>query len=187
MRDAEGVPPSLAGFALILLSRALLRTGDLGGAETAVAEGRELLESIDARGLLLDAAAQEAELCLARGDAEGTARVCEGLRAAAAAMGAQLSEAQALALLGRAGLLGGEAVAALEHLAASVQLAAEAGADYERGRALTALAEAQAACGLGEESCAATLDEAVALLERMGARYDLAHALDLRGRLVRTA
>jgi class 3 adenylate cyclase/tetratricopeptide (TPR) repeat protein len=182
LRGADGVPPSLTGFALILLSRALLRTDDLVGAEAALTEGRDLLRSIDAKGLLLDAAVQEAELHLARGDAEATARVCSDLRAEAACMGAQLSEAQALALLGRVGLRRGESVEALEYLSASVRLAQEAGADYDRARALTALAEAEAGCG--DAACSATLDEAVALLEQMGARYDLACALALRERLL---
>ena len=86
-------------------------------------------------------------------------------------------------MLGRVRLARGEPDAALAGLEAAAAVAERIGADYERGQALAALAEARSACSLGGE-CLTTLDEAIALFERMGAGYDLARALELRERLL---
>ena len=85
-----------------------------------------------------------------------------------------------IALRALASALCGAAIPGLE---SCVALAETSGCDYERAKALAVLAEAHAACGGGDGACADILAEAIRLFEKMGARYDLEMALDVRGRL----
>jgi tetratricopeptide (TPR) repeat protein len=187
IRDDHGLPPALAGFALVNLCRARLRLGEQEAAEEALAEGRELLRSAAAQGLLLDAGVMETELRLERGDLDGAERCCAALLAEARGMKADLSEAQALCLQGRILLARGEAATALGELAACIALTEKTGSDYERAQALVVLAEVHASCGDGGERCAGALCEAIRLFEKMGARYDLEGAVKLRERLASTS
>ncbi len=107
-RDDQGVLPSLIGFALVNLCRALLRAGRLEAAEQALADGRQVLQSIDAKSLLLDAGVLEAELRLAQGDLEHAGRSCRAVLADARSMGADLTETQALCVQGRIQLAQGD-------------------------------------------------------------------------------
>ncbi len=190
-RAEKGVPPSLTGFALVNLSRARLRLGELEAAEQALAEGQALLRSINAKGLLLDAGIQEARLHLSRGDLEEAESACGAVLFGARSMGAHLNEAQGLCLLGRIKLARGDSAEARESLQCSAAVAKESGADYEYAQALLYLAEAQrletlsapAAGWTGQEgSWRETLEEAIRLFEKMEAQYDLAKALELRER-----
>jgi len=183
LRADHGVPPSLTGFALINVSRARLRQGDVAAAEQALEEGQGLLRAINARGLLLDVGVQDVKLRLACGDLDEAELACRSVLAEAAAMDAHLNEAQALCLLGRIRLAAGDPRAAARHLHASVELARASGFDYERARALAVLAEAQASCGSADNACEGTLAEAIRMFEKMGARYDLRLALEARERL----
>ena len=182
-RDDQGVPPSLTGFALVNLCRALLRGGQLEAAEQALAEGREVLQSIDAKSLLLDVGVLEAELWLAQGDVEEAGRSCRAVLADARSMGADLTETQALCVQGRILLAQGDSDAAIQGLEACVALAQKTGSDYERGQAMVVLAEARAACAEPDQACEDLLFEAVRLFRAMGARYDLEQAEALRERL----
>jgi tetratricopeptide (TPR) repeat protein len=187
LRVDHGVPPSLTGFALINLSQARLRQGDLDAAEEAVTEGRDLLQSISAKGLLLDAGVQDAELRLAKGELGEAEASCRAVLADARSMGADLSETQALCLLGRIRLARGDPEGAMAHLRASVALAEASGSDFEGARALAVLADAQGACGSASEACEGALAEAIRLFEKMGARYDLDKAVEVRERLASTS
>jgi class 3 adenylate cyclase/tetratricopeptide (TPR) repeat protein len=182
-RDHQGVPPSLIGFALVNLARAYSRLGDLDRAEEALIEGRAVLEGIAARGLLLDAGVMDAELRLARGDLIGAEGSCAAVVTAARRMGADLSETQALCVLGRVKLAEGDAEGATPGLEACIALAERSGSDYERAQALAVLAEARAACGEGAEGCDDALLQAIRLFKKMGARYDLERAEAVRRRL----
>jgi class 3 adenylate cyclase/tetratricopeptide (TPR) repeat protein len=182
-RVDHGVSPSLTGFALVNLCRARLRSGDVEAAERALAEGRDVLQSIDARALLLDAGVMEAELRMAQGDLEEAERSCRAVLSDAQAMGADLNEAQALCLLGRIYLANDDPEAAIGHVQACVALAEKSGSEYERAQALAVLAEAQASCDDADDACADTLAEAIRLFEKMGARYDLDRAVEVRARL----
>ncbi len=102
-------------------------------------------------------------------------------------MGAELSEAQARCMLGRIKLAQDEPEAAVPGLEVCLGLAERIGSDYERGRALAALAEARAACADDDAACEDQLREAIRLFERMGAGYDLHRALNLRERLAARA
>ena len=171
----------------MLVCQAHVWSGDLLGAGRAIVEGREILEGIGAHGQLLDAGVAEAELLLARGDLGAAESVCRAVSAQARSMGAELSEAQALCMLGRVQLAQGDGAAAIPELTACVALAEKSGSDYERARALAVLAEAQAACegpgAAADGACEDTLGEAIRLFRRMGARYDLDRALATRARL----
>ena len=185
-RADEGVPPSLTGFALINLCRARLRQGDLEQAEKALAEGRELLQNVNAQGLLLDAGVMEGELRLARGELAEAERSSRAVLSGAQSMGADVSEAQALCLLARIHLAQGDPEAAIPGLESCVALAEKSGSDYERARALAVLAEAQASCGSADNACEDTLAEAIRLFKKMGAHYDLDKAEEVRERLEST-
>ena len=182
-RDDQGVPPSLIGFALVNLCRALLRAGQLEAAEQALADGRQVLRGIDAKSLLLDAGVLEAELQLAQGDFEHAGRLCRAVLADARSMGADLTETQALCVQGRIQLAQGDSDAAIPGLEACVALAEKTGSDYERGQALVVLAEARAACAEPDQACEDLLLEAIRLFRKMGAGYDLEKALETRERL----
>ena len=181
-----GVPPQHTAFALTILCGARLRTGDLEGAERALAGGRDLLRRIDARGMLLSAGVLEAELRLAQGDLDAAQASCSTVIAEARAMDAELSEAQALCVMGRVELARGHAGAAIPGLCTCVELAEKSGSDYERARALAVLAQARASCSPDDRACRDDLAEAIRLFEKMGARYDLEQARQAERRLEST-
>ena len=86
-------------------------------------------------------------------------------------------------MLGRVQLAQGEPEAAIPGLEASVALAEKIGSEYERARALAALAEARASCAGGDEACEDDLAEAIRLFRKMGAKHDLEKALEARERV----
>ena len=187
-RAEQGVNPMVTGIALVLLCRARVWVGDLDAAQRALDEGRGILESIDAQGLLLDADIVDAELRLAQGNLEQAETSCGRALSQARSMGAEVSEAEALCVGGQIQLAMGDAEAAIPGLEACVALAEKSGLDHERARALALLAEARASYGGGDEAaCEDDLAEAIRLFRQMGARYDLEKALAVRERLqVRT-
>ncbi len=183
-RAEQGVNPMVTGIALVLLCRARVWAGDLDAAQRALHEGRGILEGIDAQGLLLDADIVDAELRLAQGYLEQAEISCRRALAQAQSMGAEVSEAEALCVLGQIQLAMGDAEAAIPGLEACVALAQKSGLDRERARALALLAEARASCRGGvEAACEDDLAEAIRLFRRMGARHDLEQAEALRSRL----
>ena len=124
-RAEQGVNPMVTGIALVLLCRARVWAGDLDAAQRALHEGRGILEGIDAQGLLLDADIVDAELRLAQGYLEQAEISCRRALAQAQSMGAEVSEAEALCVLGQIQLAMGDAEAAIPGLEACVALAAE--------------------------------------------------------------
>jgi len=183
LRDNPGVGPQVAGFALLLLSKALVWSGDLDAAERALAECLGLLKGIEAQDDLLFAGVIEGELRLAQGDLEQAESACRRVLSDAQAMEAELNEAQALCMLGRVQIAQGAPEAATPGLEACVALSEKIGADYERAQALAVLAEARAACAEPGQACEDLLFEAIRLFRKMGARYDLGKAEVLRERL----
>ena len=181
-RATEGVL-AVTGITFVILCDALVRSNRVEEAAQALAEGRVLLESIGAEGLLLDADVAEAELRLAQGRLAEGERVCHETIKRAEAMGGELQAAQALCLLGRVRLAQGDPEAAVPGLEACVALAEKIGSDSERARALAVLAEARASCGEAQEACADDLFEAMRVFRRIGAHYDLERAEALRARL----
>ena len=183
LRSCQGVNPGLIGFALVLCCQAHVCAGDLEAASREIAEGRQLLEDIGAHGQLLDAGVAEAELQLARGDLVQAAESGRLTLTQAQAAGAELNQVQALCMLGRVRLAEGDPQAAIAGLEAGAALAEKIGAGYERARTLAVLAEARAACADGSRACEDALAQAIHLFRKMGARYDLEKALEVRERL----
>ncbi len=183
MRARQGVNPVVIGMALVLLCQTHLCLGETEAAAREIAEGRRVLEGVNSRGLLLDVGIAEAELHQARGELEEAADSCRWVLAQAKSMGAELNQVQALCALGRVQVAQGTPEAAIAGLEAGVALAEKIGAGYERGGALAVLAVAQTSCGLGDGACAGTLNEAIRLFDKMGARYDLGKAMEVRERL----
>jgi tetratricopeptide (TPR) repeat protein len=185
LRGHEVVDPQVAGFALIIECKARVWSGDLEGAELALEEAFEILKGGDA-GDLLDAGIIEAELRLAQGDPRRAEQAASRVLDLARSMEAELNEAQALYMLGRARLANGDPEAAVIGLQASRELAERIGAKYEHAQALAAVAEARAACAMGDPACEVLLGEAIDLFRSMGARYDLEKAVELRDRIARS-
>ena len=186
MRARQGVNPVAIGMALVLLCQTHLCLSETEAAAGEIAEGRQVLEDINSRGLLLDVGIAEAEVHQARGELDEAADSCRWVLAQAKSMGAELNEVQALCALGRVQVAQGASEAAIAGLEAGVALAEKIGAGYERARTLAVLAEAQASCRSADNACEDTLAEAIRMFEKMGARYDLKQALEVRERLEST-
>jgi hypothetical protein len=156
---------------------------ELSEARRVLEEGRSLLVHAQARGLLIDADLQDAQMLLAEGRLDEARTTCHKVIEAAREAGAKVSEAQGLGLLGRLELTCRNLEAAEGHLHCSIELAEDMGADYEIGLALLTLAELYA-LGLppGSGSHAEPLAQAIALFQAMGAEYDLKRACELRNR-----
>jgi class 3 adenylate cyclase/tetratricopeptide (TPR) repeat protein len=180
LQDRYQLDPNVAGYAMVQLAKVAIMSGDPDAAEPTLVQGYALLHANDAQSLLLDACLVEADLRLALGDLDEAQASCERLALEARSVGADQTHAQALCALGRVLVARDDAEAAIEHLRAAVLLSEEVGAGYERAQALAALAEAETACAFRDDSCAAKLDEAISLFERMGAKYDLKKALATR-------
>jgi tetratricopeptide (TPR) repeat protein len=179
--EERKMPPVLVGFSLVNLSKGLLRQGESREAAHALEEGRRLLAQAGARGLLIEADIQAAQLALDDGRLEEAQTACLEAIEAAQKAGAKLNEAQALHTLGRVRLACKDLVEAEEHLHSSVRLAEEVGADYDKGLALLAVSELYALHDPTEEGRhVAPLAEAIALFEGMGADHDLCKAVELR-------
>jgi class 3 adenylate cyclase/tetratricopeptide (TPR) repeat protein len=181
-----GVSRIGTGFSFFMIARSLLWSGKLEEAEQSLAEAVRILASIDAQSILLDAGIVTSELCLVRGELKRAESECRRVISRAQSMSAELSEGEALSMLGRILLARGAPEEAIPMLKTSMALAEKGGSNYERAKALALLAEAERSCGAGDASCAAKLDEAISLFEQMGARHDLANALETRRRLEST-
>ena len=178
-----GVNPFGIGFSYLLLARAQVWSGRLEQAGQALGEGVRILEDIGAQSYLLDADIVACELCLARGDAEKAEEVCRSVIDRARAMSADISEGEALTMLGRVLLARDDPDPAIPALEASIVIAERGGSDYERARAIALLAEAERLCGVDEQSCTRKIDEAIHMFEQMDAGHDLAEAVGARQRV----
>jgi class 3 adenylate cyclase/tetratricopeptide (TPR) repeat protein len=183
LRDHPDCPPGLIGWALALMSRALAMHGELEAAQLALDEGRMILKDAKIETLLLYADVFDAELRCAQGDLEQAERLCRAVMAAAQENRAEPIEGDALRVLGQVQIAKGDPKAAVAELEACVDLAAKVGADLLRAQALTVLAEAKAACADDDPACEDFLFEAIRTFRKLGARYDLEKALQVRARL----
>lgn len=183
-RGSEGCPPLQVGWAYVLLAQTYLLREDVEAATVALREGREILESIKAQSFLLDTDIVEAQVALARGSLDEAERQCRRAAAAARAADAPPVEGEALRVLGQILIAKGEPEAAVEDLRVCVALADETESKFARAQALVVLAEAQAKCHEADPACEDLLSEAIRLFEKMGTRYDLQKALELREQIV---
>jgi class 3 adenylate cyclase/tetratricopeptide (TPR) repeat protein len=130
-----------AGMALVNLSRATLRLGRVAEATAYLEEGTEILRGTGARGLLLDARVQQAELELATGHADRAVQTARRAVLAAEEIGSDIARARALFVAANASVAAGDVRTAEQDFVASAALARELAAPYEEARASFALAQ----------------------------------------------
>ncbi len=164
-----------AGLALVNLSRAHLLEGALVASDEALTEGTTMLRSAGARGLLLQARAQRAELTLEQGDLEAAARHATQSLTDARELGAELVGVKARRVLGRIAALRQDLAGAEELLGQAAETAARLEADYELGLCLLETARVRAATNRGRAAHPAR--RAARIFRRLGAA-DLAFDAD---------
>ncbi len=182
-RHRPGCPPLPVGWAYVLLAQGHLLKEQVEAAGPALAEGRAILESINASSFLLDTDIVEAQLELARGNLDEAERRCNEVIEAAHRAEAAPLEGEALRVLGQVLIAQGRPEAAVAGLQDCMRLADKTESTYARAQGLAVLAEAQAACEEVSPACEDVLNEAIRLFRKMGTRLDLAKALELRDRL----
>jgi tetratricopeptide (TPR) repeat protein len=182
-RTGEAAVP--AGLALINLSRACLRQGAYEDAAERLQEGTRLLRDAGARGLLIQAHLQEAELALETGRLDSATRSCGRALGKAGELGLQLEETRALRLRGLLALKREHWEDAEADLRESAALADRIGAEYEKGQALLDLAQVYGGRKRtkGSRRHASAIWQAVAIFKRLGATADLAGAERLQAQL----
>jgi hypothetical protein len=105
-----------------------------------IREGQTLLSKVGARGLLLEARLQEAELLLETGKIQDSMLVCRKAIDESRGMGMQLLEAHGLRIKGKANLLTGHPIEAETSFNESLHLVKTSGAELEIGTVLLCLA-----------------------------------------------
>jgi tetratricopeptide (TPR) repeat protein len=173
--EKTGEPLGVSGLALVNLSRAYQRQRHHETAVECVERGKELLRKAGARGPLVEAILQHAELELEAGEVGSAARTCRRALRQSSELGAKLLEARGVRILGRIALARGDRTVAEDNLKRSVALAERLGADYERGLSLLYLAELYDSepkkTGFRRRSWLAR-KQAVAILRRLGANVN---------------
>jgi tetratricopeptide (TPR) repeat protein len=183
LRDHQGVSPQIVGYSFVARSRACVLSGDVTEAARCLAEGRGILEPLGSEDIQLDLGVTEAWVCLAQGDLDLAETWCQRVLKLAQSMEAEQSQLEALCALGHVKLAQGDPEGAIPSLESCVALGERIGNKYERGLALTALAEARASCGERGEACEAPLHEAIQMFRLIDDGFDLQKALSLQERL----
>ncbi|HEU4355249.1 MAG TPA: adenylate/guanylate cyclase domain-containing protein [Actinomycetota bacterium] len=207
-QELDGFSPAHAGAAHHELGEVRLRTGDLGGAEESFRRARELGEdpqpglallrlaqgdidgastsirrSLQAAAFDLFARARmlpaQAEIAKAAGDVQLTRATRDELAEIVVQIPTPAMQAATDWASGLLALIERDPRRATEHLRDSRKGWNETGAPYESARAAVALAEAHLADG-DDEAAVFEVDEAVPVLERLGAWLDVRRATELR-------
>jgi len=171
---------ALSGYALVNLSRAYQRQKRYEEARENLERGARILRSVGARGLVLEARLQQAELELEMGRAESALRTCWPTLREIRELGRKLLEARGLRILGRIALaqeLYAQAEANLRHSAA---LAERLDANHDKGLALLYLAELydrQAYKKGFQHRQRLALGKAITIFRRLGTEADLMRGL----------
>jgi len=159
-----------------------LQRGELTDAETHLQRSAVLYEQAGAEDFLPELERYRADLALRRGDVPAALALCRQALATARRLEARLEEGLTLRVLGRILLAGSDTAGAWDVLTQSLAILRDAGNPLELGRTLLAVAALAPQTGrIGEGQAA--LNEAIPLLEALGARGDLeeAQALAERG------
>lgn len=209
-RELMDFSPAHAAAAQHEVGEALLRLGDLGAAQEAFQQARDLGEDPQPGLALLqlaegdlDVAASsirrslevaafdrfararmlpaQAEIALAVGDAQTARAAREELGEIADQIASPAIRAAREWTAGITALLEDDHVRAIDHLAEARKRWNEAGAPYESATVALALAEAQLAGG-NDAAAAVELDGARAAFERLGAHRDARRTEELRAR-----
>ena len=180
--ERTGDLAAATGLALINLSRCYQRQQLFDRALECLEQGVNLLREVGARGLLIEARLQNAELHLETGEIDSASRICHQALRQTREVGARLLESRGLCILGRIRMSRGQYRQAETDLRQSAALAQQLNADYERGRALLYLAELygnRIEEKGNQHQCQLALRQAEAIFQRMGAQGELAQALRL--------
>ena len=175
---------AVAGLAFVNLSRACQYQKQYDRASGSLHDGFRLLREVGARGLLMEAYLQQADLALETGDVETALRVCQRVLREAREMGMQMLEARGLRVMGCVDGVRHRPVQAEANLQQSISLAKSNNADYERGLALSCLADLYAR-NPGTEGfrrkLGPALRQAITVFQRLGAERDLSKVLHIQG------
>jgi len=184
--ERTGDPLAAAGLAFVYLSRAYQKQRQFNMALESLERGIEILRKAQARGLLIEARLQEAELRLEMGNDDFALSICERALSEARHLGAKMLEARGLRILGRIHMSKHLYQQAQAYLRQSADMAQRLGADYERGVALLHIADLHSR-NLQEtgsrRQCRIALRQATSIFRRMGAAIELSQTLHLEERL----
>jgi tetratricopeptide (TPR) repeat protein len=168
---------AVTGLAHVNIARCRLRQSDLESAEEHIGRGVRLLSRVGAKGLLVEARLQLAELRLAQGRGEEASRRCRRALARATAIDARLLEARAERVLAGALALLGDTGTALAHVRSSVSLARRIGAGHEQALSLMVQARIELGARPGRRRAIRSIIlRAIPILEGMQAKLDLQEA-----------
>ncbi len=180
--EQTGDPLACAALALVNLSRVYQRQQEYQKAAEHLYQGTNLLRKAGARGLLIEAHLQQAELRLEMGNIKSALYTCQRTLKQTYELGTKLLEARGLRILGRINMMRGRFAQAKANLKQSAALAKRLNADYERGLALLSLAELYGSRTQknSRHQGKLALNQAMAIFQRMGAQGDLSQARQLQ-------
>ena len=177
---------ALCGLALINLSRIYRLQQDYEKASDCLKRGTEAIRKTGARGLLVEAVLQQADLQLETGQFKSGKLCCQRALRDTHELGMKLHEARGLHLLGRIHVAHGLFEQAETNMQQSATLAKHINADYERGVALLSLAKLYGTRGSNRDYYLRSqrlLKQATAIFRRVGADADLSQALKAQAEL----
>lgn len=174
--ERAGGATHMMGFALMLVSRALVRDGRVDEAQAALEEAEACLEKSGATTFLAEVRLQRAETLLAADRHEQALVYAERGLEEARALGMRLMEIRGLWLRGRIEGARGDLGPAELDLTQSARLAQQVAAPYEQGLAELALAEVYS---VNNRPYRRPLGRALELLESTGAVPDIERAKHL--------
>jgi class 3 adenylate cyclase/tetratricopeptide (TPR) repeat protein len=181
--ETKGESLVSCGLALVNLSRVYQQKNDYTNAFDCLEQGTSLLHKAGARGILVEALLQQAELQLATTQIEPAMLTCQSALREARKLGLKLLEARGLRILGRIDSFRGIYERAEANIQQSVTIAKQINADYERGLALLYLAELYVKSMKTRDyqyKGKSTLKQAITIFQRIGAERELAYANTIR-------
>ncbi|MBI4334499.1 MAG: tetratricopeptide repeat protein [Chloroflexi bacterium] len=174
--EQRGDPLAATGLALVNISRVYARLNDYRSSWDHLRRAMELLRKARHRGLLAEAALQQAELELETGQTEAASRTCERAVEETRELGMKPLETRGQRLLGRIALAQKRFREAEDHFRESLALAQRCHGEYEKGLALRALAELyrlQPEMNRSALSSGSALRRAMSIFRRLGAETEL--------------
>jgi len=179
----SGFRADLRGYAMVNLSRMNHFLGQERQARQHLEQGTRMLRGAGARGLLAEASLWQAEFELETNGPRAALRILWPALLETHRLGRKLLQCRGLRILGRIARAQGRPKIAEVNLRRSARLAEHLGADYEKGKALLALAEvygSERGSKPWQRSGRAVLKHAATIFRRLGAEPDLESALRLR-------
>ncbi|OGO24665.1 MAG: hypothetical protein A2Z28_00980 [Chloroflexi bacterium RBG_16_51_9] len=176
-------PPWGYGLALVNLSRSYQRKNDYQNAFNCLEKGINFFRKTGARGWVVDAQLQEADLQLATSQFALALVTCQKALKTAQTLGLKPLEARGLHILGRINVALGKYQPATDSFQSSIALAETLNAEYEKGLAIFYMGQMYSLL-LKEKDyrrrCHQLLKKAAAIFARLGARADLVQVTQLQ-------